>query len=118
LHFGVESTFYPRVDKRNLFTEGYISARSGHSRGSTVDLTIISLQTAAGEEIDMGGNFDYFGIESWPDSSLPTASQRAHRMLLSLLMEKHGFVDYPQEWWHFTLKNEPYPDTYFDFPVQ
>ncbi len=110
--------FYPGVDKRNLFKEGYISSRSGHSRGSTVDVTIISLQTAGGEEIDMGGNYDFFGIESWPNSSLPTADQRAHRMLLSLLMEKHGFVPYPKEWWHFTLKNEPYPGTYFDFPIQ
>ena len=110
--------FYPEVDKRNLFKEGYISSRSGHSRGSTVDVTIISLQTAAGEEIDMGGSYDFFGIESWPNSSLPTADQRAHRMLLSLLMEKYGFVHYQQEWWHFTLKNEPYPDIYFDFPVQ
>jgi zinc D-Ala-D-Ala dipeptidase len=114
----MKKEFYPRIDKRNLFSEGYIASRSGHSRGSTVDLTIISLQTPAGKEIDMGGNFDFFGMESWPDSSLPTAGQRAHRMLLSLLMEKHGFIPYPKEWWHFTLKNEPYPGTYFDFPVQ
>ena len=114
----MKKEFYPGVDKSNLFKEGYISAHSGHSRGSTVDVTIVSLQTPTGEEIDMGGNFDFFGKESWPNSSLPTADQRAHRMFLSLLMEKHGFVPYPKEWWHFTLKNEPYPDTYFDFPVQ
>jgi zinc D-Ala-D-Ala dipeptidase len=114
----VKKEYYPRVDKRNLFTEGYISAHSGHSRGSTVDLTIVSLRIPAGKEIDMGGNFDFFGIESWPNSAFPTADQRAHRMLLRLLMEKHGFVPYPQEWWHFTLKNEPYPDTYFNFSVQ
>jgi D-alanyl-D-alanine dipeptidase len=114
----MKKEFYPGVDKRNLFKEGYIAWRSGHSRGSTVDVTIISLQTAAREEIDMGGSFDFFGKESWPNSSLPSAGQRAHRMLLSLLMEKHGFLPYPQEWWHFTLKNEPYPETYFDFPVQ
>jgi len=92
----MKKDYYPGVDKRNLFTEGYIAARSGHSRGSTVDVTIISLQTAAREEIDMGGNYDFFGIESWPNSSLPTADQRAHCMLLSLLMEKHGFVPYPR----------------------
>ncbi len=114
----MKKEYYPGVDKRNLFTDGYIASRSGHSRGSTVDVTIISQQTAAGEEIDMGGNFDFFGKESWSASSLPTADQRAHRMLLKQLMEKHGFVHYPQEWWHFTLQNEPYPGTYFDFPVQ
>jgi len=114
----MKKTYYPNVDKSNLFKEGYIAARSGHSRGSTVDLTIISLNASAKEEIDMGGHFDFFGPVSWPDSLLPTADQRAHRLLLRLLMEKHGFVPYPQEWWHFTLKNEPYPETYFDFPIQ
>jgi D-alanyl-D-alanine dipeptidase len=114
----MKKEFYPQVDKSRLFTEGYIAMRSGHSRGSTVDLTLISLDSTAPEEIDMGGAYDFFGIESWPTSLSPTANQRAHRLLLSLLMEKHGFAPYPQEWWHFTLKNEPYPDTYFDFPVQ
>lgn len=114
----MKKEYYPEVDKRNLFKEGYIAARSGHSRGSTVDLTIISLTATTKEELDMGGHFDFFGPVSWPNSSLPTVDQRAHRLLLRLLMEKHGFVPYPQEWWHFTLKNEPWPETYFDFPVQ
>lgn len=114
----MKKEYYPEVDKRTLFKEGYIAARSGHSRGSTVDLTIISLNTATNEEIDMGSHFDFFGPVSWPNSPVPTADQRAHRQLLRLLMEKHGFVPYPQEWWHFTLKNEPYPETYFDFPIQ
>jgi D-alanyl-D-alanine dipeptidase len=114
----MKKEFYPQLDKSRLFTEGYIAARSGHSRGSTVDLTLISLDSTAPEEIDMGGAYDFFGIESWPTSLSPNPNQRAHRLLLALLMEKHGFVSYPQEWWHFTLKNEPYPDTYFDFPVQ
>lgn len=112
----MKSQHYPHIDKSRLFKEGYIASRSGHSRGSTVDLTLVSLN---GEEtIDMGGIFDFFGPESWPTAPTPSPSQRAHRMLLQVLMEKHGFAPYSQEWWHFTLKNEPYPDTYFDFPVQ
>lgn len=112
----MKSRYYPAVDKSKLFAEGYIAERSGHSRGSTVDLTVVSL--AGGENIDMGGVFDFFGPESRPAAHTSTSAQRAHRMLLQLIMEKHGFVPYPQEWWHFTLQNEPYPDTYFDFPVQ
>ncbi len=112
-----KSEFYPTVKKENLFEKGYIAAKSSHSRGSTVDLTIYSLET--GEELDMGSNFDYFGPLSWvvtPEDI--TAEQQAHRMLLQTLMAKYGFNNYAEEWWHFTLKNEPYPDTYFDFPVQ
>lgn len=112
----MKSKHYPHIDKAKLIGEGYILSHSGHSRGSTVDLTLVPLTTA--EVIDMGGIFDFFGPESWTAASTPEPSQRAHRMLLQVLMEKHGFVHYPQEWWHFTLKNEPYPDTYFDFPVQ
>ncbi len=111
--------FYPDVDKKNLFRDGYIAAKSGHSRGSTVDLTIVSLAGEdAGRELDMGSGFDFFGLPSWPDSSQISAPSRAHRLLLRLVMEKHGFRPYAQEWWHFTLKNEPWPETYFDFPVQ
>lgn len=108
--------YYPQVDKGNLFREGYIADRSGHSRGSTVDLTLINL--ADKSELDMGSGFDWFGPESWPDNPAASPSQRAHRLLLQTLMKKHGFSPYPQEWWHFTLKEEPFPDTYFDFPVQ
>lgn len=112
----MKSKHYPHIDKARLIEEGYILSHSGHSRGSTVDLTLVSLSAEA--DIDMGGIFDFFGPESWANAPTPTASQRAHRMLLQVVMEKHGFAHYPQEWWHFTLKNEPYPDTYFDFPVQ
>ncbi len=110
-----KAAYYPHVEKANLFKEDYIAERSGHSRGSTVDLTLVA---ADGEEIDMGGQFDYFGPESWPASQTPKAAQRAHRLLLQTLMKKHGFAPYPQEWWHFTLNNEPFPKTYFDFPVE
>jgi D-alanyl-D-alanine dipeptidase len=115
----MKKRYYPDVDKRSLFPEGYIAAKSSHSRGGTVDLTIIQLQPGApGEELDMGTGFDFFGPESWPDHPGTSSSGRAHRMLLQTLMTKHGFKPYPQEWWHFTLKDEPFPDTYFDFPVQ
>lgn len=107
--------YYPDVAKENLFRDGYIAGRSSHSRGSTVDLTIISL--ADKSEMDMGSPFDWFGPESWPDNPSASPSQRAHRLLLRTLMQKYGFSPYPQEWWHFTLKNEPFPETYFDFPV-
>ena len=108
--------YYPGVDKENLFRDGYIAEKSGHSRGSTVDLTIINL--ADKSEMDMGTPFDWFGLESWPDNPSASPSQRAHRLLLRTLMEKQGFSPYAQEWWHFTLKHEPFPETYFDFPVR
>ena len=112
-----KARYYPKVDKSRLFADGYIAERSGHSRGSTVDLTIVALPINEGEiqELDMGSGFDYLSPESWPLSKVPTAIQRAHRALLHFLMKKHGFKPYEQEWWHFTLSNEPYPDTYFDF---
>jgi len=111
--------FYPDVAKKNLFRENYIAARSSHSRGSTVDLTIVVRSgAAAGSELDMGSGFDLFGPRSWPTSLAVSPASRAHRMLLQVLMKKHGFEPYPQEWWHFTLKDEPFPDSYFDFPVR
>lgn len=111
--------FYPGVDKRNLFKDGYIASRSSHSRGSTVDLTIVSLQPeGSAKELNMGTGFDFFGPESWPHHSGPPADQRAHRMLLQILMKMNGFEFYPKEWWHFTLKDEPFPETYFNFPIQ
>ncbi|GAB7081674.1 M15 family metallopeptidase [Megalodesulfovibrio paquesii] len=108
--------YYPDVPKEELFKRGYIAARSSHSRGSTVDLTIISLED--GQPLDMGSPFDFFGPISWPASMDVQAPQRAHRMLLQRLMVSQGFVPYDQEWWHFTLKGEPFPDTFFDFPVE
>ncbi len=112
----MKAVYYPDVAKKDLFKDGYIASRSSHTRGSTVDLTLISL--SSGKEVDMGSGFDFFSPLSWPDSPNMTASQRAHRMLLQTLMHKEGFAHYDKEWWHFTLKNEPYPETYFNFPVQ
>jgi D-alanyl-D-alanine dipeptidase len=112
----MKKQYYPEVDKANLFRDGYIAAKSSHSRGSTVDLTII--QTDTGRELDMGSTYDFFGLVSWPDSKLATADKRANRLLLRTLMIKYGFNPYPQELWHFTLANEPYPDTYYNFPVE
>lgn len=108
--------YYPDVQKKNLFKEGYIAKRSGHSRGSTVDLTIIDLKTK--EELDMGSSFDFFGQQSWVHYTKITLQQRANRMLLNQVMTKYGFRAYAQEWWHFTLQNEPYKNRYFDFKVK
>jgi zinc D-Ala-D-Ala dipeptidase len=110
-----KAEFYPNVDKRLLFIEGYISPRSGHSRGSTVDLT---LAQAGGSELDMGTPFDFFSPKSWPNSTAVSAAARANRALLAAAMRRHGFRAYDREWWHFTLSHEPFPDTYFDFPVR
>jgi len=115
----MKSVHYPDVKKENLFKDGYIAARSSHSRGSAVDVTIVSIAgPQAGAEIDMGTDFDFFGPKSWLDNRSVSPSQRAHRLLLHTVMRKHGFKSYPKEWWHFSLMNEPYPRTYFDFPVQ
>jgi len=107
--------FYPELEKEVLFPQGYIAEHSGHSRGSTVDLTLFDMKTE--KEVDMGGTFDYFGELSHPDYTDITEEQYAHRMLLREVMIKHGFKPLVEEWWHFTLKNEPYPDTYFTFPA-
>ena len=111
-----KTRYYPEVAKQDLFNDGYIAAKSSHSRGSTVDLTIVEL--SSGTELDMGSPFDFFGPISWPDSTLVPPPRLAHRLLLRTLMMKYGFYPYAQEWWHFTLANEPYPETYFDFPVE
>ena len=112
----MKHVFYPEVEKADLFERGFIARRSGHSRGSTVDLTLLDENT--GMLIDMGGPFDFFGELSHPDYAGVTAAQHANRMLLRETMLKHGFKPLDTEWWHFTLVNEPYPDTYFDFPVR
>lgn len=114
----MKSRYYPDVDKENLIRDGYIAKRSGHSRGSTVDLTLVYPGPEGPQELDMGTGWDYFGPESWPDSRAVTPVQRAHRMLLRAMMEKYGFEPLAQEWWHFTLRDEPFPDDYFDFPVR
>jgi D-alanyl-D-alanine dipeptidase len=132
--------FYPTVDKRNLFRDGYIAKRSGHSRGSTVDLTIVPLPAPiqpaykagdplkecylpagvrfADNSLDMGTGFDCFHQLSHPENKDLGPQQRSNRLLLKTLMAKYGFRNLPEEWWHFTLNNEPHPDTYFNFPVK
>jgi len=112
----MKKVFYPMVDKSLLFEQGYIYARSSHSRGSTVDLTLI--ETATGKELDMGSPFDWFGEESHPDYPCKLYMQSFNRLLLHDAMVRHGFEGLDSEWWHFTLANEPYPDTYFDFPIE
>lgn len=111
-----QPTYYPDIDKSRLFPEGYIAERSSHSRGSTVDLTLIDRKT--GEALDMGTRFDFFGPESWPLNRDLPAQQRANRLLLRSLMVDAGFEPYEQEWWHFTLRDEPFPTRYFDRPVE
>ncbi|MCR5734026.1 MAG: M15 family metallopeptidase [Lachnospiraceae bacterium] len=107
--------FYPELSKDVLFPQGYIAKHSGHSRGSTVDLTLFDMNTE--KEVDMGGTFDYFGQLSHPDYKKITDEQYENRMILRDAMTSHGFKPISEEWWHFTLKDEPYPDTYFTFPV-
>lgn len=116
--------FYPELEKSVLIPQGYIAEKSGHSRGSTIDLTLFDM--TAGKEVDMGCTFDYFGVASHPDI-LPgqeagayrpiNEEQYRNRMILRDAMLRHGFKPYNSEWWHFTLENEPFPDTYFTFPV-
>ncbi len=112
----MRAEFYPNVDKSQLFELGYIAERSGHSRGSTVDLTLIDLATGA--ELDMGGPFDLFDPRSWPGDQSVSPQARVNRMALQTAMLAHGFRPLREEWWHFTLNGEPYPETYFDFPVR
>lgn len=112
----MRAAFYPDVEKRDLFERGFIAKRSGHSRGSTIDLTL--LDEKGGTPLDMGGPFDFFGELSHPDYPGVTPEQHANRLLLRQAMLNRGFKPLSTEWWHFTLLNEPYPDTYFDFPVR
>ncbi len=107
--------FFPNLTKNDLLKGGYIDARSGHSRGSVIDLSLARMD---GTPVDMGGAFDLFDEVSHPDSARITAAQRRNRTILKSAMEKAGFVQLDTEWWHFRLKDEPYPDTYFDFDVQ
>jgi len=135
----MKGEFYPDVEKQYLFRDGYIAARSGHSRGSTLDLTIVALPV--GEEADFSGNhlqdcrlsvteryrdnsldmgtgYDCFDTLSWTMDSRIGGQQRANRLLLKSIMEKHGFRNYQREWWHYTLVHEPYPRTFYDFPIE
>ena len=107
--------FYPDLEKQELFKQGYIASQSSHSRGSAVDLTLLDMRT--GKEVDMGSPFDLFSEVSHPDSRAVTDEQYANRMFLQKLMTSNGFKPIDCEWWHFSLSNEPYPETYFEFPV-
>lgn len=133
----MKAEFYPRVNKADFFTLGYVAAKSGHSRGSTVDLTIVPLAAAsqtqqghalidctasytqrfADDSIDMGTNFDCMDELSHNDNRAISTVAYYNRQLLRAVMEAHGFMSYQPEWWHFTLKAEPYSDTYFNFPI-
>lgn len=108
--------YYPEIAKKNLFQLDYIALKSGHTRGSTVDLTIVDAKT--GEELDMGSPWDFFGSPSHPFYPKLTRQQKANRLLLRTLMLTHGFKPYHKEWWHFTLEKEPFPETYFNFPIE
>lgn len=113
----MQPIFYPEVDKAELFTKGFIAKRSGHSRGSTVDLTLLNART--GMLLDMGGPFDFFGELSHPGHTEGlTQEQISNRIILREAMLHRGFKPLSTEWWHFTLVNEPYPETYFDFPIR
>lgn len=111
----MKAVFYPSLEKSELLPRGYIAARSGHSRGSTVDLTLADMD---GTPVDMGGTFDFFSPVSAQDAAEITTAQRRNRRLLRRVMLAHGFTDYSEEWWHYRLADEPYPDTYFDFPIK
>ncbi|MFD9475537.1 MULTISPECIES: M15 family metallopeptidase [Streptomyces] len=134
-----KAEFYPRVDKSRLFEDGYIAKKSGHSRGSTMDVTLVRLpalpapRPRPGQEsvpcyapraerypdnsVDMGTGFDCFDTLSHTDDPRVQGAQRANRDLLRSALTAEGFVNLPEEWWHFTHKPELFPDTYFDFPV-
>lgn len=131
--------FYPTIDKSRLFEDGYIAEKSGHSRGSTIDLTIVPIplpyqlafdvndqcecfesidKRFKDNSIDMGTGYDCFNVHSHTENPELTPQQRANRLLLKSLMDKYGFKNLPEEWWHFTLRNEPFPTTYFDFEIK
>ena len=107
--------FYPDLEKQSRFSDGYIAKKSSHSRGSAIDLTLFDMKT--GRELDMGGPFDLFSVVSHPDYRGITDEQYDNRMILQKAMIRGGFEPYESEWWHFRLSDEPYPDTYFEFPV-
>lgn len=108
-------SFYPTLQKSDLIAGDYIMPKSGHTRGSTIDLTLIKQD---GSFVDMGGTFDLFSERSHPDYKKLTRKQKRNRKILRDAMLKAGFKGIDSEWWHFTLKDEPYPDTYFNFDVE
>ena len=110
-----KSQYYPNINKSQLFADGYIAAKSGHSRGSAVDLTLLEIES--GNELDMGSPWDFFDPISWVENNQITDQQRANRKLLASVMIIHGFKPLKEEWWHFSFIEEPFPETYFDFPI-
>ncbi|CAA7386020.1 M15 family metallopeptidase [Chryseobacterium fistulae] len=108
--------FYPNVNKRDVFALNYLALKSGHTRGSTIDLTLVNLKT--GQELDRGSPFDFFGSISYYDTLQINALQKNNRKILKEVMLDNHFKEYPEEWWHFTLIDEPFPETYFDFPIK
>ena len=112
----MKQQYYPKVPKSQLFNLGFIASKSGHTRGSTVDLTIINVKT--GKELDMGSPYDFFGVESHPFYKKITNRQQKNRITLRTIMLANNFKPYDNEWWHFTLRNEPFPKTYFKFPIE
>ncbi|WP_233861176.1 M15 family metallopeptidase [Tenacibaculum piscium] len=108
--------YYPTINKKYLFQKGFIASKSGHSRGSTVDLTIVNIKT--GKELDMGSPYDFFGKSSYIAYPKLTENQQENRQLLQTVMKTHNFRPYAKEWWHFTLRFEPFAKTYFSFPVE
>jgi len=111
-----KANFYPDLTKRQLFAEVYLGVRSAHTRGSTIDLTIVNMRTK--RDVDMGSPFDFFGPISHHGSRLVTEEQANNRLILKTAMERAGFRAYEKEWWHYSLINEPFPNTFFNFPVK
>lgn len=112
----IKKIYYPKFTRQQLFEQGYIAKQSSHSRGGTLDLTLVDLKT--GKDLDMGTIFDYFDEHSWTASLKVSEKQRANRQILKTIMESQGFKNFHQEWWHYSLVNEPYPDQYFDFDIE
>lgn len=112
----MKKEYYPEVHKSELFNLGYIASKSGHTRGSTLDVTIINLKTA--KELDMGSPYDFFGVQSHPFYPKISKEQKENRVFLRAIMLQNNFKPYENEWWHFTLIEEPFPNTYFNFPVK
>ena len=113
----MKSQYYPSLSKPELFKQGYISQRSAHARGSTLDLTLVTGDKVV-QEFDMGTPFDYFDPRSHTQHEDISEKAKENRQFLKKIMEDEGFENYPYEWWHYTLKDEPFPETYFDFPVK
>jgi len=112
----MQEQFYPDIDKKNVFQLGYLSRRSGHSRGSTIDLTLVHIES--GDPLNMGSPYDLLGEISAHDANGLTNEQQERRTLLKETMLDAGFEPYSKEWWHYTLRSEPYPKQYFDFDVE